>query len=988
MLSLNPMRITSLLRALFLSALLYGVQAKAGPPQTSSPPQGVPARAARSPAPGTIATVEGIPITQEQFDRLAKPYFEEIHAKINRELSPEEMKLLTKNVLEELIRERLWVAAARGQGAVIPEDSIDAHMRRFSAFRAGGKVDEARFRAFKTSPTSNYREVRAEIEQGLLLESYRRWMARRFAPSEAELRRAFKRHTTEASIRYFWLTPEAVSLEPEASPEAIRTYYASHPGEFQTPEEARLTYVRFATGAPAGAPDSIRAAAERLTLEGARSLLLTVRSGAPLERAARVQGGANDTGWFRLGEPIRGLGRSEALVQAIQGLKAGEWVAEPVKVGPYYVIARLDDRHPPRLRPFYEVVAQAKRRADAAAHEARLDSLARLDYERHPEIYRTPRLIATAVTRALASFDDRRPLSDRDIQQALERLRRKAGVSDTARAWTDSVLTALPAAVRAERRAEAGVKTMRDVAERLRRGERPEDAAARIGGEVTRIGLYRGEPPINPSLVEGPFLDSLYAFAGGTVVGPRIARDSVFVVKIASVDPAFLPAFETARAQARSKVLLAKEQEDAAQAEAYFDRRREDYKTPQRWVIDYVFFRRAKPESVAVAPESLRAYYDVHPLEFTVPGQVHARHILVSTRAPEGANGKEAARAKALAVLKRLKAGEDFAAVARELSDDRGTASRGGDLGWLSKADVVPEFGNAAFALEAGQMSGLVESQFGFHIIHVEEKRPQTLRPFEDCRAEIQSVLGGELGDSLAHRAAWELAHAAARPGADFASLAGAYGGLKQSPPLAARQEIPGVGMIDMVDKSVGSLAVGEVAPTPIGIATGYLVARLTRVVPPDLATYGEVKDRVLRDWQASMRRVMADSVEAQLRASLRAGAALESLLVPLGGLRPTRPFSQDGPIPDLNRDPAAARDSVFLARVFSSKPGATLPPLATTLGTVYAIVDSLHTPPATEYAKAREGLREDLLDQRIEAWTARLRARARVEIYRRDLRL
>ncbi len=951
--------------------------------QPGAPRPAPPATAASAP----IAAVDGTPITQEQFDRLAKPYFDEVRTKANRDLTPEEMGLLKRNILEELIRERLWIAAARAQGMTVPADSVDARMKLFNAFRVNGKVDEMRFQAFKASPTSNYALVRSELEQGLLLEAYRRWMERRFAPAESELRRSFRERTTEATIRYFWLTPEAVSLEPDATPGAIRAYYDAHPEEFQTPDEARLTYVRLAVAAPAGASDSVRAAADRLTLEAARALLASLRAGRSLEEAARVQGGANDTGWFRLGDAIRGLGRSELLVQAVRGLKPGEWVADPVKVGTFYVIARMDDRRPPRLRPFYDVVGLAKRRADAIVLDARLDSLARLDYAKRPEAYRTPRLTATVLMRPLAAYDDARPLSEREIQKALESLRRRQGVPDTARAWADSVLTSLPAMVRAERRDEAALKAMRDVAERLKRGERPEDAAARVGADVSKIGLYKGEPPLNASLVQGALLDSLYSYAGGAVVGPRVVKDSVLVVKVISVDPTYLPPFEAVRAQARGQVALLKQRDEARQAEQYFQQHRQDYKSPQRWVFDYVFFRKAHPDSVAVPPESLRAYYDAHPLEFTVPGRIHARHILISTRTARSAKEKEAMRAKAASILKRLKAGEDFAALARELSDDRGTAGRGGDLGWIGKTDVVPEFGNAAFALEAGQTSDLVESQYGYHIIRVDEKKPQTLRPFEDCRTEIQTVLGGALADSLAHLAAAAFADSASRPGADFAALAAAHGGARQSPPLGARQELPGVGMMEMVDKEIGSLPIGGVTREPVSITTGYVVARLVRSVPPDLAPYAEVGDRVMRDWQISIRRVVADSIDASLKAALKAGANLDSILVPLGGLRPSRPFGAEGPIPDLSRDPSASRDAAFLARVFSAKPGTVLPPLATLNGTVYAVLDSLHAAPPTDYAKARESLREDLLDQRIEAWTDRLRAKAKVEIYRRDLR-
>jgi hypothetical protein len=189
------------------------------------------------------------------------------------------------------------------------------------------------------------------------------------------------------------------------------------------------------------------------------------------------------------------------------------------------------------------------------------------------------------------------------------------------------------------------------------------------------------------------------------------------------------------------------------------------------------------------------------------------------------------------------------------------------------------------------------------------------------------------------------------------------------------------------VDRSIGALGPGGVTKSPLPLPGGYLVARLVRAVSPDLAAFHDVRERVLRDWQLSRRMTVVDSVDAHLRSSLQGGADLESLLVPLGGMRVSRAFGATGPIQDLSRDPAAARDSTFLARIFASKAGATLPPTATSLGTLYAIVETLTPPNPSEYAGARESLRREILDQRVEAWTARLRARAKIEIFRADLR-
>jgi parvulin-like peptidyl-prolyl isomerase len=129
-----------------------------------------------------------------------------------------------------------------------------------------------------------------------------------------------------------------------------------------------------------------------------------------------------------------------------------------------------------------------------------------------------------------------------------------------------------------------------------------------------------------------------------------------------------------------------------------------------------VLVKTAKPSQAEID-----AYLKAHPEE-----QVHARHILIATKSPEMPTeqglDKAAARAKAEEVLKRVKAGENFETLAKEYSDD-GSKQNGGDLGWFGKGRMVPEFENAAFALQPGQTSDIVESQFGFHIIKNEGRR-------------------------------------------------------------------------------------------------------------------------------------------------------------------------------------------------------------------------------------------------------------------------
>ncbi len=137
-------------------------------------------------------------------------------------------------------------------------------------------------------------------------------------------------------------------------------------------------------------------------------------------------------------------------------------------------------------------------------------------------------------------------------------------------------------------------------------------------------------------------------------------------------------------------------------------------------------------EPKSESAESLaRANYKAKPERFKVDEQVRARHILIA--------GKEAAaRAQAEKVLEEIKAGADFAKLAAERSADKGSAAKGGDLGFFGRGKMVPEFEAAVFALQAtGDLSGVVESQFGYHIIQLQEKKPASIRSFEEVKDEL-----------------------------------------------------------------------------------------------------------------------------------------------------------------------------------------------------------------------------------------------------------
>lgn len=145
---------------------------------------------------------------------------------------------------------------------------------------------------------------------------------------------------------------------------------------------------------------------------------------------------------------------------------------------------------------------------------------------------------------------------------------------------------------------------------------------------------------------------------------------------------------------------------------------------------------------VEVTDQAARQFYDQNQAQMQRPERVHARHVLIGVQPTASAEDKQKAKAKAEDVLKRAKAGEDFGKLASENSDDPGSKARGGDLSWFSRGQMVPPFDQAVFALsKPNDLSGVVETQFGYHVIQLVEKQAASPVPFEEAKDRITQML-------------------------------------------------------------------------------------------------------------------------------------------------------------------------------------------------------------------------------------------------------
>ena len=179
----------------------------------------------------------------------------------------------------------------------------------------------------------------------------------------------------------------------------------------------------------------------------------------------------------------------------------------------------------------------------------------------------------------------------------------------------------------------------------------------------------------------------------------------------------------------------------------YFEDNKETFRIPERRKVRFLLIdTESQHENVTVSEEEIQNTYDDQFEQYSTPEQIRARHILLST---DGKNEEEV-RTKAEKLLTEVKLGADFADLARTHSNDGGSAPNGGELNYFSRGQMVPEFEEVAFSLEVGAISELVKTQFGFHIILVEDKREAGTRPLDEVRSQILEQLIQQKSTNLA----------------------------------------------------------------------------------------------------------------------------------------------------------------------------------------------------------------------------------------------
>lgn len=404
-----------------------------------------------------------------------------------------------------------------------------------------------------------------------------------------------------------------------------------------------------------------------------------------------------------------------------------------------------------------------------------------------------------------------------------------------------------------------------------------------------------------------------------------------------------------------------------AELQAFFDKNKDRYANaiPEQRKADYVLVDLAKVgHETQLTPEDLQRYYNQHRDEFRVADEVNVRHILIKTPSP-GPDGKvdpkavDAARAKAQEVLSKVKAGGNFAELAKKYSDDPGSKDNGGSLGWIGKGRTVPEFEKSAFSLQKGETSGLVQSTFGFHIIHVDDKRTAHLQTLDEVKPQIEPILRQQ----KTARAAENLANTVATQARTTGGLqaAASKNGLKveQTSFFSRTDTVPGIGSAPQFAEAVFAGRANN-PPEMVGVPQGYVIFQVSQINPAAKPTFAQVRPQVESDFRQERAAALLQQKTRELSDRAHAEHDLKRAAKEAGAtVKTSELVTRESQVPDIGTMSAGA------AVAFTLKTGEISDPITEGRNGIVLAVTERKEPTSAEYQAARDQVRDQLLQKK-----------------------
>ena len=396
---------------------------------------------------------------------------------------------------------------------------------------------------------------------------------------------------------------------------------------------------------------------------------------------------------------------------------------------------------------------------------------------------------------------------------------------------------------------------------------------------------------------------------------------------------------------------------------AFYDSHQKNYanSVPEKRKVKYVMIDLSKIQNgVQVTHDELQSYYNQHRDQYRMAEQAKVSHILIKTPLP-GPDGKvdekgvAEAQRRAEDLLKQLKAGAKFEDLARKYSEDPGSAKEGGSLGWIGKGRTVPEFEKAAFSLPKGQISDLVKSSYGFHIIRVDDRQDAHMKTLEEVKDQIEPILKQQKAQQIAQKQAEDLLQQAKTQGLDAA--ASAKGMTVITSEFFGRKDmLPGLGPAPQFMDAVFTTA-EKSPPEMAATSQGFALFDLLAVKPQSTPTFEEIRTQVEQEFKNERSSVLLSQKAQELSDRAKAEHDLKKAAKELGGTVKTSEFvSPDGQVPDIGSMTGQA------AVAFSMKPGDISGPINSGANGVVIAITEVQAPSETDFAAKRDQIRDTLL--------------------------
>jgi len=406
---------------------------------------------------------------------------------------------------------------------------------------------------------------------------------------------------------------------------------------------------------------------------------------------------------------------------------------------------------------------------------------------------------------------------------------------------------------------------------------------------------------------------------------------------------------------------------DDAEIKAYYEKNKSAYQVPEKRSVRYglVDVNQIR-QTIQIPDDQLKIQYQQNIQQYQVPNRVHVEHILLMTTNKTDAEVEEIKK-RAEDILAQLKKGTKFEDLAKKYSEDPGSKDKGGDIGWIGQGQTVPEFEKTAFTLAPGQLSDLVRTQYGFHIIKVLEKETAHTKPFDEVKDSLRMPMALSQADKQASDIADKLSAAIRSSNkTSLDDLARQYHlTTGETRLVAATDPLLELGNSQDVKDAIFRLRPGDLS-LPIRSDRGYVILALKDVQSTHQGSIEEVRDKVVSDLKrlksAEQAKSKADELVKRVKAGEKFDAAAKAL-----GLEPktSDSFARDGSIP-------GAASGKQLAAAFNLNTGDVGTPL--NLGQnwmVYRVAEKQEPNPADFEAQKRQLTEEALQAKRNLAFDA-----------------